>query len=128
METLSLKYFWNQLSLLLQVSETYFQGKQSYSPNNSKIFLCLSRAHGICWPLRLKKTQASEDSINVNIIEGILSLYTLVSKAIIGRVILPNHSIGMKVVSSWSPFQIARQAASIISLQVIDYFCQLING
>ena len=71
---------------------------------------------------------------NVNIIgvkinfKGTLSFYTSVSKAITGRVILClKYSIGMKVVSSWSPFQIARQAASIISLQVIDYFCQLIK-
>ena len=49
--------------------------------------------------------------------KGTLSFYTLVSKAIIGRVILPN-SIGMKVTFSWSRFQIARQAASINSLQV----------
>ena len=30
--------------------------KKSYSPKNSvQKFLCLSRPHGICWPLRLKK-------------------------------------------------------------------------
>ena len=38
MEKLSPKYFWNQILLLLSVSETYLKRKQSYSPKNSKHF------------------------------------------------------------------------------------------
>ena len=38
MEILSPKYFWNQILLLLSVSETYLKRKQSYSPKNSKHF------------------------------------------------------------------------------------------
>ena len=38
METLCPKYFWNQILLLLSVSETYLKRKQSYSPKNSKHF------------------------------------------------------------------------------------------
>ena len=61
METLSPKYFSNQVLLLSSVSETYLKRKQSYSNKNSKsLSRCLSRTRGICWPLSLKKNPSVE--------------------------------------------------------------------
>ena len=51
METLSPRYFWNQVLLLLSVSDT-FKGNKVIQKSS-----CLSRPHGICWLLRLKKPQ-----------------------------------------------------------------------
>ena len=81
-----------------------------------------------------KKLRATLDSINVNIMQvniklkinfkgTLISFHTLeLVEVVLPNPVLKKSSDGMEVVSSWSPFTIAYQLPSIISLKVSNFY------